>query len=159
MTTTEYTVELPPEPASARRGREFARSVVTPWGLEEMLDDIALGITELISNAVRHAKSGVVVTIRRDQQCVTIEVLDHNPAPVQPVANVQEDPYATSGRGLHLVSAISADWGVRRIASGKVVWFSLELPRAGRRNADVFELSDHRPDSAPRSGAGERNAI
>jgi hypothetical protein len=46
---------------------------------------------------------------------------------------------------LHIVAAVSSDWGVRRVPGGKAVWFTLTLPDVDAIDADVFNLRE-RPD-------------
>ena len=152
--TRELRLTLPPEPASARRGREIARRTLADWDLTELTDDVALGATELVTNAIRHARTEILLTMTLDTQ-LTVSVRDGQPALRQPVGGALVDPYATSGRGLHLVAAISADWGVTSVDGGKVVWFTLDLPGSGTRDADVFDLDDRRHDGASDSGDGE----
>jgi len=145
MIRAEQTLVLPPIPTSARRGREFARETLASWKLGELSDDVALGATELITNAVRHAGTDIVFRMVLDGK-VIVSVRDGQPALNHPLVGHMADPYATSGRGLHLVAAISTDWGVTSVQDGKEVWFALDLPAAGSHDADVYELDDRRPD-------------
>lgn len=140
--TKERQLVLPAGLASVREGRIFARDVVTQWDLQSLADDVQLGVSELVTNAVRHAGTDVVMTMRLDDKLV-IEVQDSDPELRHPAVPTK-DPLATSGRGLQIVSAVSADWGVRSVPTGKVVWFALALPDSGRHDADVHDLSDRR---------------
>jgi anti-sigma regulatory factor (Ser/Thr protein kinase) len=145
MTTAERSLSLPPELSSVRRGRLFAREVVTEWGLESLADDVQLGVSELITNAVRHAGTDVLLTLRRDT-VVTVEVRDADPDLRHPAPLNQPDLLATSGRGLHIVAAVSQDWGVTSRPDGKAVWFTLALPDSSSVDADVFTLRERRED-------------
>lgn len=145
MTRAERQLVLPPIPTSARDGRNFARRTLVDWNLDELSDDVALGATELITNAVRHAGTDLVLTMVLDGK-VIVSVRDGQPALNHPLVGHVADPYATSGRGLHLVAAISTDWGVTSVDDGKEVWFALDLPASDSQDADVFQLDDRRHD-------------
>ena len=129
---------------SVREARRGARETMHEWGLEAVADDVQLGVSELVTNAVRHARTGVVMPLALDGK-VIVEVKDSAPALRHP-ATPTKDPLATSGRGLQIVSAVSADWGVRSVPDGKVVWFALALPDDARVDADVHELSERREE-------------
>lgn len=137
---TERTITLSAELLSVRTGRQFARDVVLEWGLERLSDDVQLGVSELLSNAVRHAGTDVEMSLKLNGRLV-VEVHDSDPDLRRPVIPNQT-PYATSGRGLQIVSAISDDWGIRATADGKVIWFSLALPESGTPDADILAFGD-----------------
>ena len=138
-------VHLPADVQSVRRGRQVARDVVMEWGLQPLADDVQLGVSELLSNAVRHAGTDVVLTLRLAGRLV-VEVVDNDPDLPHPVLP-DEDLRATSGRGLRIVSAISTDWGVRAAPEGKAVWFALALPELETPDADILSFADHRDDA------------
>jgi anti-sigma regulatory factor (Ser/Thr protein kinase) len=97
----------------------------------EAADHAALLVTELAGNAVEHVASGpagkFTVVLGRRAGWLRIEVRDtgrvlpggHRPCPAVPECT------ATAGRGLFLVQALSASWGVRSAADGKAVWCTL----------------------------------
>jgi anti-sigma regulatory factor (Ser/Thr protein kinase) len=89
-----------------------------------LLSDAQLLVAELATNAVLHACSRFSVAVRMGDPTVRIAVRDASPLPP-----VQRDPAPTeaSGRGLALVDALAADWGVEVSGPGKTVW--AELPR------------------------------
>jgi hypothetical protein len=72
-----------------------------------------------------HARSAFWVSLRDDGSTVRILVGDRNP-----VAPAMRDASATrtSGRGLALVAAVAARWGVDLRPDGKVVWVELSAP-------------------------------
>lgn len=146
MTDRQRQVHLPADLHSVRAGRQLARDVVIEWGLERLVDDVQLGVSELLSNAVRHAGTDVVLTLLCSDRLI-VEVLDNDPDLPHPVIP-DGDLRATSGRGLRIVSAISSDWGVRAAAGGKTVWFALALPELGTPDADIFSLAGRRDDRA-----------
>jgi anti-sigma regulatory factor (Ser/Thr protein kinase) len=151
MTSAERQIALPGELTSVRAGRLFARDVVREWGFDGLADDVQLATSELITNAVRHAGSDVVLSLRLDRK-LTVEVVDSHPELRRPEV-AADDVLATSGRGLHIVAAVSSDWGVRRVRDGKAVWFTLTLPDIDATDADVFTMSDHRRDDETANNA------
>jgi anti-sigma regulatory factor (Ser/Thr protein kinase) len=108
-----------------RAARRFLQTALREWGHEgRVLDDARLVISELATNAVRHARSPFEVTIRAEAARVRIAVADDSqavPAPGHP------DVEAVSGRGLHLIGLLAHDWGVDHTPTGKVVWVELAV--------------------------------
>jgi serine/threonine-protein kinase RsbW len=108
----------------------FARAAVSAMasGLpEEVVSDIELLTTELVTNAVKHAKVGhpeqiIVRLVLRDG--VRVEVIDPGP-PFDP-RPVKPDPGSTSGWGLFFVDTVATSWGVEpEEGLGKKVWFEV----------------------------------
>ena len=130
-------LSLPGELASVPAGRHFVRDLLLEWGFPEAVDDAALAVTELMANAVKHARSPLVVTVRVEEQIV-VSVRDAHPRLTHPVGPVPA--LAESGRGLRIVAAVSADWGVVTDADGKSLWFSLPLPDRTSADADVISI-------------------
>lgn len=146
MTTGPRSTTLPPTLASVRAGRHFVRDVLLDWQLPQLVDDAQLCTSELVTNAVRHAGTEVVVTVRLDT-CVTVAVDDRNPDLSHPVIARAAHPWASGGRGLAIVEAVSSQWGVAPAAAGKCVWFSLAVPDEGADTADLFSLGTKRDDN------------
>lgn len=111
------------------QGPGQARAAVQGWasdiGLGPIGDDVLLIVSELVTNAVRYGKPPVCVSVRADEQTVTVGVADA--ASERPKMRTPDDD-AESGRGLLLMSLLSAEFGVRPEGSGKVVW--ARLPRS-----------------------------
>lgn len=85
-------------------------------------------VSELVTNAILHAGPPVTLRARRDGALLRVEVHDGAPAP--PVLNPQSTPGATPserGRGLFLVASLADRWGWEDLATGKAVWFELEV--------------------------------
>ncbi|MFD0657602.1 ATP-binding protein [Thermocatellispora tengchongensis] len=109
------------DPASAGVARDFTRTTLTGWGRDEKVFDAQLVISELVTNAIRHAGGLVQVRLLRDGQHVACVVTDSSQA--LPVMTEDDDCFAECGRGLHLVEALSACWGcIVTKDRGKLVW-------------------------------------
>jgi anti-sigma regulatory factor (Ser/Thr protein kinase) len=108
--------------------RAEVRSRAETWGLlEDDLDVLMLIVSELVSNAIEHARTASVVIVRRLTLMVRVIVIDGSSAPplLQPY-----DVTAPRGRGLQMVDELAARWGWERHSRGKTVWASVELTRA-----------------------------
>ncbi|WP_428985409.1 ATP-binding protein [Streptomyces globosus] len=90
----------------------------------EAVETAELLATELVTNALVHTEYGAEVTVRLAGGRLRVEVGDGAPGRPRPYVPVVDD--ATHGRGLALVEALAAAWGVETgTGRGKVVWFEL----------------------------------
>lgn len=119
-----YSETLPREPGSAAVARRPVRAALAAWGMEELTDDGALIVSELVSNAVRHARSHAIrVTVTRPGPSrVRIGVVDKSTRLPELGEPRDEDE---GGRGLPLVRALARDWGTDSLPWGKRVWAEL----------------------------------
>ncbi|MGC4996810.1 ATP-binding protein [Streptomyces sp. DT195] len=120
-----YSETLPRQPESAAVARRLVRVALAVWALDALADDGALIVTELVANAVLHARRASVRVIveRTAPRVVRVAVADLSRA--QPVPRLPE-PDAEQGRGLLLVTASAVRWGTDERRWGKVVWAELE---------------------------------
>lgn len=107
------------------RAPGLARRQVGDWLMMHDLDGDATEallviVSELVTNAVIHARSAPEVTVTLQDGCVRIEVLDTATAP--PVTRRFEDAGRAGGFGLRLVQALAHRWGWEPTGSGKLVW-------------------------------------
>jgi anti-sigma regulatory factor (Ser/Thr protein kinase) len=118
--------------------REFLRICFTDWDLTELYDDAALALTELVANAVMHAATPLVVAVSCEGGMVEIAVHDGNPSmpAIPPPRADDEGDIRQAGRGLLLVDALSAQWGVSPLSDGKAVWVRTPVPRGWPHGAD-----------------------
>ncbi|HET6965753.1 MAG TPA: ATP-binding protein [Acidimicrobiales bacterium] len=124
-----FEAQLPAELESAVAARRLLASALTAWGLGESIrHDAALAVSELVTNAVLHAGTTVLVRIKRFGAGVRIEVQDGNPhLPVVDAARPEEllSNRSMTGRGLALVAATADRWGCEPLGAGKVTWAEL----------------------------------
>jgi anti-sigma regulatory factor (Ser/Thr protein kinase) len=93
------------------------------------IDDTAELLTsEIVTNAVVHAHSGVRVSVEGVDGGVRISIADSDP--LVPAVRRPVDE-AEHGRGLHLVETLADRWGVEPGETGKSVWFELKALRSG----------------------------
>ncbi len=136
------TLTLGALPTAVASARAHAQAVMSELAMAGAAEDVALVVSELVTNAVaastddsgrpkyNDVSGGLSVVHLRlwsDNARVVIEVWDQNPH--APEAR-QPERDAETGRGLMLVEALSQRWGHERVPGwpGKVVWAELRLP-------------------------------
>lgn len=114
---------------SVRGARDFTMATLRQWGVAERCEDVAVVVSELLTNALRHALPGpgdfrphwpIRLGLLQPGPCVLCIVADPSerlPLPQEPSC------LAESGRGLHVIGALSDQWGYTALSdTGKVVW-------------------------------------
>lgn len=119
-------VELQHSLDSPAQARAIVAACSERLGLQEIRDDVTLVVSEMVTNAVRHAGPRVALEIRAEHDAVVIAVDDGSPDRPLPRA---AGPHAEGGRGLLLVDLLCAEHGVRPAPPGKTVWAALRRPR------------------------------
>jgi anti-sigma regulatory factor (Ser/Thr protein kinase) len=119
-------VDLPPEPSSATRARQLAREHVAACP-PDVIDTVALLVTELVTNAVLHARTELRLVVETEPGIVRLRVDDRSPG--TPVVR-HYDTDDVTGRGLALVETLATDWGVEPGPDGKSVWCEIAFPHA-----------------------------
>jgi anti-sigma regulatory factor (Ser/Thr protein kinase) len=113
---------------SVRETRDFTVSTLRKWGVADRLDDIVIVVSELLTNAIRHAhpRAG-----RRPRWPIRLDLLQSGPCVLCMVADPSDQPpvpcdpgcLAEAGRGLQIIAALSDQWGFTAPSEmGKVVW-------------------------------------
>lgn len=124
-----HEARLTPVVGSASEARAFVCLQLADHHLLHLVEDVRLAVSELVTNAVRHAQTPLTVTLERLPSRVRLSVHDGSPLPPTAVAARLED---CGGRGLEVVGLVSNDWGVDHGSNGdKSVWASFDVaPRA-----------------------------
>ena len=119
-----FSTVLPVHGLAARLARRATRNTLACWGLDHLGETAALLVSELVSNAVRHAHASPVLKLGLEVSgtYLRMEVLDANPDP--PLPRVP-GALGESGFGFVLIEALADRWGVRTTAAGKAVWAEL----------------------------------
>lgn len=118
---------LPPEPESVGRARQWAIDQIAPLYRDHapLSGDLALVVSELVTNSVRAAAHRVQLVIEAHHAGVTVAVTD-DAAGVP--AKRGPPPESPGGRGLLIVAALARQWGVAPGRQGKTVWAELGVP-------------------------------
>jgi anti-sigma regulatory factor (Ser/Thr protein kinase) len=113
---------LPSDPSSVPAARHLARTQLADWGLDEQREVAELLVSELVTNALRHASGPIGLTLCATDGVLRCEVRDADAARPHVCHPRDSDE---GGRGLHMVEALSRRWGTDRTSEGKTVWFEL----------------------------------
>lgn len=130
------TVLLPYAPASVAVARQRLAADLNAAGIfAGAVGDAVLVVSELLSNAIRHARplpgSSVQVAWALDDDAVEVAVSDGGaatrPTPAQATVS------SLGGRGLGIVDYLARNWGVRTDDGGLTVWAVVAVPADSRR--------------------------
>ena len=131
---------LPARFEAVRGARTFTRSTLSQWGLDERFDDVALVVSELVTNALRHAlpedargaggeaEPPVRLHLMRWSTrlvCAVRDPSEGRPGGAFSPECTEENVDLESGRGLFLMDSYSDNWGWHPLAgrlTGKEVW-------------------------------------
>jgi anti-sigma regulatory factor (Ser/Thr protein kinase) len=140
--TARLARSLAPDPGAASLARRCLNDIEATLP-PSVRRDVALLISELVTNAVRHAgassEDSIELSIDVGRSRVRVDVTD--PGPGFEVVPMSPTKSQSSGWGLYLVSRLSDRWGVDRAARGTSVWFEVDIPKKGRRTAAAGLLS------------------
>ncbi len=109
--------------------RQATHEALASWRVAHVEETAALLVSELVTNAVRHAQTGgsaLVLRLETAGSWLRIEVHDADPRVPQPRTPDQLDG---SGFGFVLIEALADNWGVREATIGKAVWAELDTRR------------------------------
>ena len=122
MGAVQAAVTLPPDATSVRRARAFVRDILTAWERDDLAEAAILLTSELVTNAVLHARTQIELVARLRAACLRVEVRDADGR--APALKLYSHQSAT-GRGLVLVEELADRWGTESMVGGKLVWFEL----------------------------------
>lgn len=126
-------VKVPVGPEGARKARQQLAGLERQVG-REVLDNLRLMVSELVTNSIRHAglpaEARIELKVQVGSGRIRVEVID--PGPGFEPRPVTPSLYQTSGWGLYLVDQLSDRWGVIRGTYTRV-WFELDR-QPQRRN-------------------------
>ena len=127
-TSRETALDLPNSLTSPALARQFVSKTLAEWDMEPLLDSALLVASELAANAVTHAASDFRIQLSLAPTTLRIEVSDGGVGTPEPQPTSVSEEH---GRGLHLIDALTAAWGLDDApGSGKVVWAELAFPPA-----------------------------
>ena len=147
---------LEPAPQAAGAARRFVAAACHRWGIDSGTDEITLAASELVTNAVLHARTSIEVALSVAADTIEVSVRDRDPRPpiLRPVRldlladldsisataaghgdlderhkglHVGASGSIAAGRGLLIVDALADEWGVSERADGKEVWLTLPV--------------------------------
>ncbi|TGZ18018.1 hypothetical protein DV517_29910 [Streptomyces sp. S816] len=125
----EDQLDYTPLPRSVTLARHRTSRLVGAWGYAALADDVALVVSELMTNALLHGSlRGRLIRLRLLTTAATLRVEVSDPRGERR-PNLRAVPGDQQfGRGLLLVQALADDWGVApRVGVGKTVWAQWSL--------------------------------
>ena len=142
--------DLPAEPAIVAHARAQAARQLAAWGLEEVSFTTELIVSELLTNAIRHAEPPIQLRMILDR-ALSCEVSDGSSTTPHLCCADDDDE---GGRGLLIVSQLTERWGTRHTRTGKTIWAQQSLaPGVGLTwpsdPSDRSDPSDPAADAGP----------
>ena len=109
---------------------------------EDVLDDVILLVSEVVTNCVRHAGLGsgdtIQLKVRATPASIRLDVVDHGRGFDPPPDVAEHDLREPGGWGLYIVDKLADRWGVER-RQGSRVWFEIDAEPGGPRSARVMQ--------------------
>jgi anti-sigma regulatory factor (Ser/Thr protein kinase) len=123
--------ELRAGPRTPEEARLFLADALETFDVDVDGAAAFLLTSEIASNAVRHGKEPIDVSVSVEDDGLRVSVFDRGSGfhPGELILDQGLSPEAEGGRGLQLVHDLSSDWGVERHEGGTEVWFRLPGPR------------------------------
>lgn len=153
---TGDTVELalPDDATAPGKARASVRGTLKRWRLPALIDACVLATSELVTNAFRHGRPPIRMSLRRRADAVRLDVSDSEPELVTHTGEDGRNGLAESGRGLDIVRAVADDVGSEGIPNdGKNVFASWQV-----RSQTPAPAAGHTPSKKPARGSGADTA-
>jgi anti-sigma regulatory factor (Ser/Thr protein kinase) len=127
---THQVLALQPGPGAPRLAREALRAWLALDDLRQLDAEVLIVASELVTNAVLHARTTLELSYAADDSNVEVGVRDLDVRPWRPAVSAPAPVPARSswpslslgGRGLAIVAAMADEWGVTETQDGKQVW-------------------------------------
>ena len=113
---------LPAGPRTGAEARWFLSEALQDQDVDIDVDAAKLLTTEVASNAARHGKEPIELSIELEESDLRVSVFDHGPG-FDPAT--LPGPGDTGGSGVPLLRELSSEWGVDRRDDGMEVWFRI----------------------------------
>jgi GAF domain-containing protein/anti-sigma regulatory factor (Ser/Thr protein kinase) len=117
----------PHDPTAVAKARAAVGDKLAEWGLDALVDDMVLVVSELATNAIRYATGRIEVRLICGEQTLTCEVSDDSTANPWLLHAEEEDE---SGRGMLITAQLTSRWGVRQTPEGKIIWVEQPIPQS-----------------------------
>lgn len=123
------TIALAPAANSPAIARDLVIQTCEEWGIPRLAKLATLVASELVTNAVVHARTPSLMALQLSPTALHISVRDGDPRPMyRPAPGVTGAHNGDHGRGLLILEAMADGWGCLPTATGKVVWAAIDMP-------------------------------
>lgn len=119
---TDLRWRFPPTARSVPDARRAVAAGLAQWGLQDLTETVTLLVSEVVTNAVLHARTEIAVTMGRADDGVRISVSDGSS--LTPSMR-RHSATATTGRGVHLLDRLADSWTAEPTDDGKTVSFTV----------------------------------
>lgn len=138
-------------PESVGQARRFAIEALGDLP-GDMVNDVAVMVSELVTNALVHAATSFTVSVDRRERLVHVEVTDVGSGIPTRRSPGETDPH---GRGLTIVEELSDQWGTSHLPGdpGKAVWFTINIPLERHTSDAHIAQPDLQPDASMTTAA------
>ena len=119
-------LRLPHSDRAPRLARAFVAENLQGWQLDDMVETASLVVSEVVTNAVIHARSDAELLLERTPTALRISVIDHG----EGLSQREKTGGGDGGRGLVIVEALSSRWGTEPTDGGNCVWAELAIEPA-----------------------------
>src|SRR5579875_1823547 len=115
--------------------------MLSAWNAAVLIDDAALVVSELVTNAYTHAATGhsYELELAMTDDSVTIGLADGSS--IKPIVE-QVDHARPRGRGMQLVETLASAWGADDHEGGKRVWVRLDVPAGTAAAENIVERAE-----------------
>lgn len=124
----DWEVSFAAEPREVPALRRIVRLHLTHWGLPGVIEPAQICVSELVSNVIKHVGPGAPTTLAVSMNGTNLRLEVRDPA-VDDLPSIVRAPVdAEGGRGLAIIEAVAAEWGVCLTSAGKATWCELATP-------------------------------
>ncbi|KUO13661.1 ATP-binding protein [Streptomyces sp. DSM 15324] len=147
MTRKPWDLAFTADPTEVAALRRVMRMHLGIWGLHEVADEAQLCVSELVSNVITHVGLGTQATLSVSMSGVHLRIEVHDPDTRALPTLLDANVHSEGGRGMALVDAVAARWGVQLHLDRKVTWCELatgltspngHVERPGVRRAEAL---------------------
>jgi len=123
-------IALRPNAKAPALARQYVVDTCTDWGVTRVAKLASLIASELVTNAVVHARTPALMALRLGNAMLDVSVRDNDPRPMyRPAPGLTGAHEGEHGRGLLILEAMADEWGSHPTADGKVVWATISTKR------------------------------
>ncbi|WP_308114524.1 ATP-binding protein [Streptomyces sp. ISL-12] len=105
--------------------RDAMRLPLELWGLQELVEDAQLCVSELVANVIQHVGPGTPTTLVLAAEGVGLRIEVHDPDLRALPTLTSAGPDSEAGRGMALIGALADRWGVDLTPERKATWCEL----------------------------------